>query len=95
MLALLSGANPRTAADGPSVRLAKGTWKVHFDGVVDTDLIIVMTSKPFVRQDEDMVVPFPIKNGHELNLEQPATVRLMWHKRGSENFVSVSVEKVA
>lgn len=94
-LALLSGANPQIAKDGPRVRLAKGTWKICYDGVRESVLWIMLTSKPFVRQDEDQVVPLPISDGHMVTIEITSTAHLIFQHRGSERFISVYAEKVA
>lgn len=94
-LALLSGANPRVCKDGPTVRLSSGKWKIEYEGVCSTELIILITSKPFESQDEDQIVPFRITDGHEITLHAPANVKLMIHQRGAEPFISVMAQKVA
>lgn len=94
-LALLSGANPRTSRDGPTVMLSKGTWKITYDGVKDTVLWIMVTSKPFVRPDEDQVESFPIKHEHVLELPIASRVKLIFNQRGQERFVSVMAVKVS
>lgn len=94
-LALLSGACPSRAKDTPTVRLSKGKWKIEYEGVVNSTFWILVTTKPFVSQQEDQVVPFKIQDGHEINLEMSANAKLMFEHIGSEQFVSVMARKVA
>lgn len=94
-LALLSGANPLVAKDGPKVRLAKGVWKIRYDGVRESGFMLVLTSRPFANPLEDQVVAVSVSDGHELNLEFPAVVYVMFKQRGQERFLSVFAERVA
>lgn len=91
-LALISGANPRTANDCACVRLSAGTWKLEYDGVHDTEFLITLVSKAERSADS---IPFRVSNGFVLKLHQAAEATLQWKNRGNEKYVSVFAEKVA
>jgi hypothetical protein len=94
-LALLSGACPFRAKDAPTVRLSKGKWKLEYEGVLNTTFYILLTSKPFESQQEDLVVPFAVQDGHEITLHESVNAKLVFYYRGNEQFVSVMACKVA
>lgn len=94
-LALLAGANPQTCKSGPVVRLAAGRWKFECSDIKDSSLYAALTSKPFVRDDEDMVEFISVQHEAEFDLEVPVVFRLDFRHRGTEKHITIMVAKVA
>ncbi len=89
-LALLSGANPRTCAIGPKVRLQPGTWTLSMHGLKDSTLSLHIEGPTVsgyisdIKAEEDKIL-----------VVEPSIAQIMFEKRGIENCISIFVSKVA
>lgn len=85
-LALLSGANPKTCAIGPKVRLQAGVYQIIIHGLKTSRLRLWM----------DLVDP-SLNIQHELEFEvlAPTIVQVMFENRGEESHLSVYAKRVA
>jgi len=81
-LVLLSGANPKIAVCGPSVRLKAGTWNIEQEGVVDSKLSLLLDGK-------DYEIPL---QGVKITIGTSTSVKFV--KRGSESYISVFAELI-
>lgn len=84
-LPVLIGANPRTANTfGPQVPVGDGLWRVVMEGVADTRL----------RLHYDSTILKPVNlDGMKVEFEGPIIVRTEIVHRGTENHISVFVER--
>lgn len=87
-LALLSGANPRTATRGPGVRLQAGRWKFDCAGLKDTSLVLTLISI-------DPQETISVQHDCEFDLEHPCIVQISFKNRGNEQTITVAAQKVA
>lgn len=85
MLTLLCGANPIVCKRGPSVRVQAGKHQVRYDGVLDSEFVIVLDAS-----GERLAA----KHEALLHLDSPQILHVEFEKRGSEKYVSVSVRKL-
>ena len=84
-IALLSGANPNTCKEGPTVRLLPGTWRFHLHGLVDSELAMKVGGYEGTNV---------IKNHLTLKFDETEQVQLFFSKRGSEQFITAFAERI-
>ncbi len=86
-LALLSGANPRTCAIGPKVRLQPGTWTLNIHGLRDS-ILTLHVAGPTASGIYDA-----IKNENTIVVTEPSIAQIMFENRGIESHLSIFVSK--
>jgi hypothetical protein len=86
MLALLSGASPKSCKHGPVVRLHKGSWRLNVQGQVDSSLLVHV---------EGYECSNLLLHGMMLHCEETELVQLFFGVRGTEPYITVTAEKVA
>lgn len=82
-IALLSGADPRTATIGPVVRLPAGAWRLRIYGMVDSALRFVGVKSP----------AHLLYDGHMLHLSDVSDVQIEFAARGAEQYLTVIAER--
>jgi hypothetical protein len=88
-LALLSGAQPRTCAIGPKVKLQPGTWTLIIHGLRDT-ILALSVEGPTVNTKYDV-----INDETKIIITEYSVVQVEFINRGLENHLSVFLKKVA
>lgn len=82
-LALLVGAVPSRCIEGPVVRLLRGHWILHVEGIVDSDLTLLIQGFPASKLEHAM----------EIKLDEPTDVMIDFLKRGTEAFINVFADR--
>ena len=88
MLALLSGANPRTSKGGPVVRLLAGSWELLIDGLIDTQLFIC-------EQSQGLATRRTANHGLLINCLDVTEVKIEFGERGNEKYITVNAKRIA
>ena len=88
-LALLSGANPRTCAIGPKVRLQPAIWTFINHGIRNSKLWL------HVESPDGSGTKININDCEQFELIESTNVQVMFEERGIENHISVFVKRVA
>lgn len=86
MLALLSGASPKSCKHGPVVRLHKGSWRLNVQGQVDSTLLVHV---------EGYEAGNLLTQGMMIHCDETELVQLHFGTRGTEPYITVTAEKVA
>jgi len=81
-IALLIGANPKTAKRGPTVVIGEGNWRIDVEGTVDSLLLLHHPSG-------EMLI-----NGRLVVIQGPAEIFVEVYKAGSEQFINVSASRI-
>ena len=84
-IALLSGANPRSCKHGPVVRLLPGNWRIHVQGIVDSQLLLHV----------DGADARLLGASGMFHCVDVAQVQLHFGNRGNEEYITVTAERVA
>lgn len=84
-LALLAGGSPLRSVEGTVSRLAKGTYRVHVEGLRDSELAL----------DVDGSFAAPLLQGEMLLVPKACDAKVRWNKRGTEQSITVIAERVS
>lgn len=86
-LPLLAAARPRTAKCGPIVPLPSGMWRIFAEQLKDTVLELFINDASHSTLIAGTVYGYTI--------EGPCNAQVLFTKRGSEEYINVSAERLS